>query len=243
MEAKIQMIQPSGATEMFQGLELGAKEVMRSLDSKRVNHIILLTDGHTYGDEQQCLDLASKLAERGIGISGMGIGQGMERCFSGCAFNTHWRKQQPSLPSPRTSNGFCLRNSMRSPRPIAEDITLEVSPVEGVDLAYAFRLQPDPSPIALDEARCILAQYCKMLPLSVLFEYIIQPEAVKSEFGDDSGWYAESLDRFAAVSCACRCSIRLKRPVSDSPEAEPPPPEDCSSFVASDVVSYAGTGT
>ncbi|MCI0550899.1 MAG: DnaJ domain-containing protein, partial [Anaerolineae bacterium] len=47
LEAKIQMIQPSGATEMYQGLELGVKEVYRSLDSKRVNHIILLTDGHT----------------------------------------------------------------------------------------------------------------------------------------------------------------------------------------------------
>ncbi|MGZ9221811.1 MAG: DnaJ domain-containing protein, partial [Anaerolineales bacterium] len=75
LEAKIQMIQPSGATEMLQGLELGVKEVMRSLDSKRINHIILLTDGHTYGDEQQCLELASNLAEHGIGISGMGIGQ------------------------------------------------------------------------------------------------------------------------------------------------------------------------
>src|ERR1041384_8355143 len=32
LEAKIQMIQPSGATEIYQGLEAGVKEVMRSLD-------------------------------------------------------------------------------------------------------------------------------------------------------------------------------------------------------------------
>src|SRR5215207_7873388 len=44
LEAMVQMIRPSGATEIYQGLELGAKEVMRSLDSKRINHIILLTD-------------------------------------------------------------------------------------------------------------------------------------------------------------------------------------------------------
>ena len=60
---------------MFQGLDLGAKEVMRSIDTKRINHIVLLTDGHTYGDDQECLSLASKLAERGIGISAMGIGR------------------------------------------------------------------------------------------------------------------------------------------------------------------------
>ena len=29
LEAKIQMIQPSGATEIYQGLEAGVKEVMR----------------------------------------------------------------------------------------------------------------------------------------------------------------------------------------------------------------------
>ena len=75
LEARIQMIQPSGATEIYQGLEAGVKEVLRSLDSKRINHIVLLTDGHTYGDEQQCLELAAKIAERGIGISAMGIGQ------------------------------------------------------------------------------------------------------------------------------------------------------------------------
>ena len=62
LEAKIQMIKPSGATEIYQGLEAGVKEVMRSLDSRRVNHLVLLTDGHTYGDEQQCLALASKVA-------------------------------------------------------------------------------------------------------------------------------------------------------------------------------------
>jgi Ca-activated chloride channel family protein len=49
LEARIQMIQPSGGTEMFQGLDAGAKEVMRSHDAKRLNHIILLTDGQTYG--------------------------------------------------------------------------------------------------------------------------------------------------------------------------------------------------
>src|SRR5512139_2817215 len=46
LEAKIQMIHPSGATEIYQGLETGVKEVMHSLDSRRVNHIVLLTDGH-----------------------------------------------------------------------------------------------------------------------------------------------------------------------------------------------------
>ncbi|MBI2333602.1 MAG: DnaJ domain-containing protein, partial [Chloroflexi bacterium] len=73
-ESSVQMIQPSGGTEIFQGLEAGLKEVRRTLDPSRVNHIILLTDGNTYGDEQACLKLAEQAAALNVGITGMGIG-------------------------------------------------------------------------------------------------------------------------------------------------------------------------
>jgi Ca-activated chloride channel family protein len=79
LEAQIRDIQASGATELFQGLESGMNEVRRGLGAQRVNHLILLTDGHTYGDEQACLDLATQAAGQGIGISGMGIGTDWRR--------------------------------------------------------------------------------------------------------------------------------------------------------------------
>lgn len=72
-EGRIQMIHASGATEIFNGLEAGVNEIRRTLDPSRVNHIILLTDGQTYGDEQACLKLADEAAALNIGISGMGI--------------------------------------------------------------------------------------------------------------------------------------------------------------------------
>ena len=59
---------------MLRGLESGLNELRRGSDSRRINHLILLTDGQTYGDEQACLDLASQAAREGIGISAMGIG-------------------------------------------------------------------------------------------------------------------------------------------------------------------------
>jgi Ca-activated chloride channel family protein len=75
LESRIQMLQPSGGTEMFQGLQTGYSEIQRNVGQDRIDHIILLTDGHTYGDEQQCLDLAERAAKQGIGISAMGIGK------------------------------------------------------------------------------------------------------------------------------------------------------------------------
>jgi Ca-activated chloride channel family protein len=68
-------MQASGGTEIFQGLEAGVKQVRKSADRKFVNHVILLTDGQTYGDEHKCLHLADEITQEGIGISAMGIGQ------------------------------------------------------------------------------------------------------------------------------------------------------------------------
>jgi Ca-activated chloride channel family protein len=75
LESRIQMLQPSGATEIYQGLQAAYDEIQRNLGHDRVDHIILMTDGHTYGDEKQCLELAELAAKQGIGISAMGIGK------------------------------------------------------------------------------------------------------------------------------------------------------------------------
>jgi Ca-activated chloride channel family protein len=216
------MIQASGATEMFQGLELGAKEVIRSLDSKRVNHIILLTDGHTYGDEEQCLELSSRLAERGIGISCMGIGKEWNDVFLE-VLSTRTGGSTAFIAQPNDIKRLLLEKFNALAQTFAEDITLEVSPSAGVDLAYAFRLQPDPSPIALDK-QLHLGSILQDASTSVLFEYIIRPEAVKSDS-------VMILNGMLKVSIAVQpfpvppLRINLKRPVSSLVEVEPPHPK------------------
>ena len=74
VESNIRMIQAKGATEMYQGLNAGFQETQRYLNSKHSNHIILITDGHTYGDEAACLSLANQASSLGITISALGIG-------------------------------------------------------------------------------------------------------------------------------------------------------------------------
>jgi Ca-activated chloride channel family protein len=223
LEAKIQMIQPSGATEMFQGLELGVREVMRSLDSKRINHVVLLTDGHTYGDEQQCLDLASKLAEHGIGVSGMGIGQEWNDIFLD-VLSTRTGASSAYITLPQDIKRVLLEKFNALAHTYSEDVTLELTPIEDVELTYAFRIQPDPSPIALDESTLHLGSILQDTSTRVIFEYIIQPKAVKSNS-------MTFLDGSLRVSIASHpmpvpaLRIRLGRPISDSPEAQPPPPE------------------
>ncbi len=222
LEAKIQMIQPSGATEIYQGLEAGVKEVMRSLDSKRVNHIVLLTDGHTYGDEQQCLALASKIAEHGIGISAMGIGKEWNDIFLD-VLATRTGGSSAYIAQPQDIKRLLLEKFNALAQTYADEVSLTLTPIEGVDLSYAFRLQPDPSPIPL-ETTLRLGTILQDASTQVIFEYIIHPKAVKSDL-------LTVLHGTLKVSIASQTmpvpglKMQLKRPVSDTPQADPPPPQ------------------
>jgi Ca-activated chloride channel family protein len=223
LEARIQMIQPSGATEIYQGLEAAAKEVMRSIDSKRINHIVLLTDGHTYGDEQDCLALASKLAERGISISGFGIGREWNDIFLD-VLATRTGGSGAYIAQPVDIKRLLLEKFNTLSQVYAEDVTLEMKAVDGVDLTYAFRLQPEPSTVLIENNTLRLGPILQDTSTRVLFEYIIQPKAVKSE-------KLIFLDGNIKVSIASRpipvpaSLVRLSRPVTDSPEEGAPPPQ------------------
>jgi Ca-activated chloride channel family protein len=74
-KAKVSAIQASGGTEILQGLLAGLAEIEKRRTQYAVNHVILLTDGQTYGDEERCLSAAEEAARHRIGISAMGIGE------------------------------------------------------------------------------------------------------------------------------------------------------------------------
>lgn len=70
----ISSIRSGGGTEIFQGLNLGLQQAERWQTPESVSHLILLTDGQTYGDEDDCLQAARIAGERDIPITTMGIG-------------------------------------------------------------------------------------------------------------------------------------------------------------------------
>lgn len=222
LEAKIQMIHPSGATEIYQGLEAGVNEVMRSIDSKRVNHVILLTDGHTYGDEQECLALASRISERGIGISALGIGKEWNDIFLD-VLATRTGGSSAYIAEPQDIKRLLLEKFNALAQTYAEETVLSLKPIDGIDLSYAFRLQPDPSKIVVD-THLRLGTILQDASTQVLFEYIIQPKAVKSE-------QAAVLDGTLKVSIPSQplpvppLRLQITRPVDEMPETQPPPPK------------------
>jgi Ca-activated chloride channel family protein len=223
LEARIQMIQPSGGTEIFQGLEAGAGEIMRNIAAKRLNHIILLTDGQTYGDEQQCLELASILGERGVGISAMGIGMEWNDIFLD-VLATRTGGSSAFIAEPQDIKKLLLEKFNSLAQVYAEEMNLVTELVEGAQLSYAFRLQPDPGLIMVDETTLRLGPILQDTSTRVIFEYIIHPTAVKSDL-------ATILEGVLNVSIASNAlpipgfRMRLQRPVLDAADADSPPPE------------------
>jgi Ca-activated chloride channel homolog len=220
LEAKIQMIQPSGATEIYQGLEAGVKEVMRSLDARRVNHVILLTDGHTYGDEQQCLALASKVAERGIGISAMGIGKEWNDIFLD-VLATRTGGSSAYIAQAQDIKRLLMEKFNALVQTYADDVSLAFRPIDGVELAYAFRLQPDPAPIPV-ETPLRLGTILQDASTQVILEYIIHSKAVKSDWLTIlSGTLKVAIASLPMPVPALQ--LQWKRPITDMPDADPPP--------------------
>ncbi len=71
---KIKGIRAGGGTQMSRGMSLGLREVYRHIDDQHANQVLLLTDGQTYGDENQCIKLAREAGEHHIAIQALGLG-------------------------------------------------------------------------------------------------------------------------------------------------------------------------
>lgn len=70
----VSTIRANGGTEILHGLQAGLKEIERGRTKTSVNHLILLTDGQTYGDEDACLQQAKQAGQNQVHFSTIGIG-------------------------------------------------------------------------------------------------------------------------------------------------------------------------
>lgn len=65
-----------GGTTISKGMQMGLGELRKNLNEERVNRMLLLTDGQTYGDEDECCVLAKEAAADGIAVTALGVGDG-----------------------------------------------------------------------------------------------------------------------------------------------------------------------
>jgi Ca-activated chloride channel family protein len=75
LNRQIDGIRDMGGTTMSKGMRAGLDELRKNLGPGRVSRMLLLTDGQTYGDEQDCQRLASEAGQAGVPITAFGLGE------------------------------------------------------------------------------------------------------------------------------------------------------------------------
>ncbi|MEJ2599843.1 MAG: VWA domain-containing protein [Anaerolineales bacterium] len=179
IEGQIRSLRNGGGTEIFKGLEAAVVEVRRHLKREQVNHIILLTDGRTYGDEKDCLSLASKAADSGIGISGFGIGTDWNDTFLDDLAVPSGNQSQ-YISNAKDIQNFLQKKFYDLGQVFAEQLMFEFQPNQGVALQYAFRLDPDPGPLPV-QTPIRLGNIPLKSKLSFILEFMVDPLETETE--------------------------------------------------------------
>lgn len=169
MKALVSTLQASGATAILSGLRLGMQQIERNLDPRYVNHVILITDGRTYGDEAQCLNLAASARERGVGISGMGIGEDWNDSFLD-EITSITGGTSAYIASPETVTTF-LESRIRSlATAYAERAAANIVPVPGVSLKTITRTAPDAMTLPVDSQPVALGTLDSLTPTNLMLQ-------------------------------------------------------------------------
>jgi len=77
MKEKIESIEADGSTALYAGVKMGADQLQEYFSSRRINRVILLSDGMANvgpSSPRQLRRLGSDLAERGISVTTIGVG-------------------------------------------------------------------------------------------------------------------------------------------------------------------------
>ena len=178
--ARLSQIQAGGGTEIARALEAGLAQVRSRSTQGSVNHLILITDGRTYGDEQACMDMAAQAAADKITINTVGIGTDWsDSLLDEVARLSGGNTVYMSSPSALVDLMDRIHHSLS--HVAAVQVLVEADVAKQAALRSAFRLRPDPLPLG-DSLPMSLGHLPSDDKISVLFEWMIDPMAKVDEF-------------------------------------------------------------
>lgn len=220
LEARISIISASGGTEIFKGLQAGYAEVKQHLHPNLSNHLILITDGRTYGDEHLCLDLAREASRDGVTIHSLGIGYEWNDVFLE-ALTSITGGSLTYAQTPAAIKQFIEDKFGQIQQIYGSNVQLRYRTDQAVELRYAFRLFPDTGAIPIED-ELSLGDIPLRQSLSIILELMVNQTAGHS---DDLVLLDGSLD-FAIPSAAIpniNSRITFSRPIHINPPTNPPP--------------------
>ncbi len=219
LQSKISALQTRGGTEILQGLELGLKQIQRNARPNYTNHIVLITDGRTYGDEDLSLQLAGQASLSGVALSAIGIGEEWNEEFidqlvarggGSSLYADRGAEIHKLLERRLTTISQCFANNVR--------LHFETGP--SADLQYVFRLSPDLG-VLQTGSPLILGAIPLETSLSVLLEFSLDTSLLKqSDLVLAEGELR--MDIPTRNIPATKARFRLSRPIKDVDEPDVP---------------------
>lgn len=181
VKTMISAIRADGATAILAGLRQGLAQIERYRASEYVNHLVLITDGRTYGDEADCLDIANKARDHGVGISSMGIGEDWNDRFLD-ALASQTGGSSAYISSVETVSQFLHARIRSLATAYAERSRLIASPASDVRLNSITRLSPNAMTLSVDEQPIPLGVIDGLAATTLLLQFHIVTGA--AEHGD-----------------------------------------------------------
>ncbi len=173
-------IQPGGGTEMLQGLVAGLSELEQNRTQTSVNHLILLTDGQTYGDEEGCLEKAEWAGRNQISLTTMGIGSDWnENLLDKMASSSGGTSVY--IDSPRKIVDV-FKDTIRSlSNVVARELSLTINPTTGVGFKEGFQITPHIHRLDVRADKTILGPLGTGRGKTLLLEFRVRSEPVSGE--------------------------------------------------------------
>jgi Ca-activated chloride channel family protein len=179
LSARVGSIRASGGTEIYRGLDAGMKQMQQVRLADYTNHLILLTDGHTYGDVEECLQLAHRAAAQGVSFTAFGIGsewndQFLDKLVAPSGGQTRFIETSTQIVD-------YLQERIKGLGTIyARDLRLSLDFPKGVSLRYGFKLTPFTQPLTLGAHEVKLGDIEGRSALSFLLELAIAPQPMET---------------------------------------------------------------
>ncbi len=170
-------IEASGGTEIYQGLLSGVRQLRKVSMSEHNNQLVLLTDGRTYGDETDCLQLAGKAAEQDISIHAFGIGADWDDQFlDALVAPSHGLVEY--IDSSQKIVSSLQKRLINLGETHAHRVTLAAGWPQSVELLDSFRLTPYAQPLHTNGKEIVLGDIEGGAPLSFVLAFGVKPQPI-----------------------------------------------------------------
>ncbi len=216
--SKIASIYATGGTEILQGLQVGLLELQNHLGPSTISHLVLLTDGRTYGDEDDCMLLAVLAENDGIMFSGLGIGDEWNDAFLD-KLTSRTGGQSHYISSPPVVTRLLI-DQVRGIGQSLGRMRFQIVTDNGVRIKSAFRVAPEAQALPADNQPITVGKLEKDGNISVLLELVVSttpdPERPIARL-----WVIGDILKTAEHGQRLVADLRLEQ--VDKPDLAPPP--------------------